>query len=94
MSKVTISQLTTHRSHHTALSSDENYYLVWPPRASMHMYSVSTGDSFRMSGPISPGQDPDFDKQHADTHRGMWWPHNVFILVTGQCVCVIGVSQL
>ena len=41
MSKVTISQLTTHRSHtHTALSSDENQYLVWPPHASMHMHSL------------------------------------------------------
>ena len=41
MSKVTISQLTTHRSHtHTSLSSDENQYLVWPPHASMHMQSL------------------------------------------------------
>ena len=39
-------------------------------------------------GPIAPCQDPDFDKQHADTHRGMWWPHKVLILVAGQCVCV------
>ena len=39
-------------------------------------------------GAIVPGQDPDFDKQHADTHRGMWWPHKVLILVAGQCgVC-------
>ena len=55
MSKVTISQLTTHRSHtHTALSSDENQYLVWPPQASMHMHRVSTGDSFRKSGTDFP----------------------------------------
>ena len=45
-------------------------------------------------GPIAPGQDPDFDKQHADTHRGMRWPHKVLILVTGPSVCVIGVSKL
>ena len=38
--------------------------------------------------PISPGQDPDFDKQHADTHRGVRWPHKVLILVAGQSVCV------
>ena len=67
MSKVTISQLTTHRSHtHTALSSHENQYLVWSPHASMHMYIVPTGDSFRKGGIDFPGQDPDFDKQHAD----------------------------
>ena len=42
-------------------------------------------------GPIAPGQDPDFYKQYADTHRGMRWPHKVLILVAGQCVCVIGV---
>ena len=85
---MSISQLTTHRSYtHTALSSDENQYIVWPPRAYMHMHNVSTGDSFRKSGPIAPGQDPDFDKQHADTHRGMWWPLKVLILVAGQCVC-------
>ena len=79
---------------HTALSSDENQYLVWPPHASMHMYRVSTGDSFRKSGIDFPGQDPDFDKQHADMHRGMRWPHKVLILVAGQSVCVIGVSKL
>ena len=45
-------------------------------------------------GPIAPGQDPDFDKQHSDMHRGMWWPHRVLILVAGQCVCMIGVSKL
>ena len=28
-------------------------------------------------GPIAPGQDPDFYKEHADTHRGMWWPHKI-----------------
>ena len=37
--------------------------------------------------PIGPGQDPDFDKQHADTHRGMRWPHKLLILVAGQSVC-------
>ena len=59
----------------------------------MQIHSVSTGDSFRKSA-IAPGQDPDFDKQHADTHRGMWWPLKELILVAGQCVCVIGVSTL
>ena len=39
---------------HTALSSDENQYLVWPPQASMHMHRVSTGDSFRKSGTDFP----------------------------------------
>ena len=39
---------------HTALSSDENQYLVWPPHASMHMHRVSTGDSFRKSGTDCP----------------------------------------
>ena len=43
---------------------------------------------------ISPGQDPDFDKQHADTHKDMRWPHKLLILVAGQSVCVIGVSKL
>ena len=37
--------------------------------------------------PISPGQDPDFDKQHADTHRGMRWPH-WFSSLDNLCVCV------
>ena len=37
---------------------------------------------------VRTGQDPDFDKQHADTHRGMRWPHKVLILVAGQSVCV------
>ena len=88
MSKVTISQLTTHRSHtHTALSSDENQYLVWPPQAYMHMQSPQAIPSGKVE-PISPGQDPDFDQQHADTHRGMRWPHKVLILVAGQSVCV------
>ena len=44
--------------------------------------------------PIAPGQDPESDKQYADTHRGMRWPHKVLILVAGQSVCVIGVSKL
>ena len=44
--------------------------------------------------PIVPGQDPDFDKQHADTYRGMRWPHKVLILIAGQSVCVICVSKL
>ena len=39
-------------------------------------------------GPIAPVQDPNFDKYHADTLRGMWWPHKVLIIVAGQCVCV------
>ena len=60
----------------------------------MHMYRVPTGDSFRKGGIDFPGQDPDFDKQHADKHRGMRWPHKVLILVAGQYVCVIGVSEL
>ena len=56
--------------------------------ASMHMHRVSTGDPFRKVEPISPGQDPDFDKQHADTHRGMRWPpHGIDSRRWTMCVC-------
>ena len=40
-------------------------------------------------------QDPDFDKQHADTHRGMRWPQKVIIIVTGSELSLpISVSKL
>ena len=71
-------------------------YLMRPPRASMHTYNTASPQAIPSGrvGQIAPGQDPDFDKQHADTHRGMWWPHKELILIAGQCVCVIGMSKL
>ena len=49
------------------------------------MHSVSTCDSFRKSGPIAPGQDPDL-RIRIEACGG---PPKVLILVPGQYVCVI-----
>ena len=82
-----------HTDHtHRALFSDAPCVATtWP------LYTCTVSPQAIPSGrvgPIAPGQDPYFDKQQADTHRGMWWPHSALILVAGQCVCVIGVSKL
>ena len=79
---------------HTGVSSDENQYLVGHHVPLCTCTASPQASPSGRVGPIAPGQDPDFDKQHADTHTGMWWPHKVLILVAGQCVCVIGVSKL
>ena len=74
MSKVTISQLTTHQSHAQRCPVTRINTLCG------HHVPLCTCTAFPQAipsgrvGPIAPGHDPDFDKQHADTHRGMWWP--------------------
>ena len=88
MSKVTISQLTTHRSHtHSPVTRINTLWGHHKP-----LCTCTESPQAIPSGkvePISPGQGPDFyDKQHADAHRGMRWPHKVLILVAGNlCVC-------
>ena len=90
MSKVTISQLTIHRSHtHTQHCPVTRINTLCGPHVLLCTCTASPQaiPSGRV-GPITPGQDPDSDKQHADTHRGMWWPHKVLILVAGpMCLC-------
>ena len=64
-------------------------------RQSMHWHI--SGDSSRMSGPIFPGQDPDFDQQHTETlcmcadARGghtMYWFSSLDNVVCMRSVCL------